>query len=132
VIELRTVYCLIFVAGFVFLCGCSSKIETSPFTANSTQSILPDADVAALGKKLWAVNEKTGDKFNLQASLVSVTNDSEQISFRMTAYIFHMKKAEKSTSRTINMGTLTFYLLDTDGKVVFGPIVEAMDKMKPS
>jgi len=68
----------------------------------------------------------------LQASLVSVTNDSEQISFRMTAYIFHMKKAEKSTSRTINMGTLTFYLLDTDGKVVFGPIVEAMDKMKPS
>jgi hypothetical protein len=122
----------IFVAIFVFLCGCLFTGCTDPIVANSTPSILSDADVAALVKKLWVINENTGDKFSLRASLTLITNDSAKTSFHMTAYIFHMKKREKSTSRSINNGTLTFYLLAADGKVAFGPVVAAIDKMKPS
>jgi hypothetical protein len=123
---------LVSFAILVFLCGWLFTGCAQPVAATSTPTVLSDAEVAAFGKTLWVVNEKTGDKFSLKASLTSITNDSGKTSFRMTGYIFHMKKGRKSTSETVNDGTMTFYLLDADGKVAFGPVVETIDKMKPS
>jgi len=101
-----------------------------PVKAADTPGVLSADQLAAL--KHQVVDEKTGNNLALNVIFARNSRDPGKAAFRVAAMVLEFKKGEKTRPSLIMEGDANFYLLDSAGKVVVGPMTESLGKMCPS